>query len=79
MSCKIIINMSACRQIKLCRHGAPVSYAMPTVRKRKLANCRGIRRMHLRSNVSACEQAPARQFGSDAHGSNLRAKQEKIS
>jgi len=29
----------------------------------------GIRRMHFRTNVSACVQAPISQFGSSAHGS----------
>ena len=32
--------------------------AMPTDSQDKLAHCRGIRRMHLRSNAPACEQAP---------------------
>ena len=40
----------------------------------QLARCRGIRRMHLNSNMSAREQAPVSQFGSSAHGSLLRAK-----
>ena len=31
---------------------------MPTTRN-KVARCRGVRRIHLRSNMSACEQAPA--------------------
>ena len=39
-----------------------------------VAQCRGVRRMHLNSNMSACEQAPVSQFGSSAHGSLLRAK-----
>ena len=47
---------------------------MPTGSQDKLAHCRGIRRMHLNSNMSACEQAPVSQFGSSAHGSLLRAK-----
>ena len=47
---------------------------MPTGSQDKLAHCRGVRRMHLNSNMSACEQAPVSQFGSSAHGSLLRAK-----
>ena len=47
---------------------------MPTGSQDKIAHCRGIRRMHLNSNMSACEQAPVSQFGSSAHGSLLRAK-----
>ncbi|MDD6202853.1 MAG: hypothetical protein PUB13_07950, partial [Lachnospiraceae bacterium] len=39
-----------------------------------LVRCRGVRRMHLNSNMSACEQAPVSQFGSSEHGSLLRAK-----
>ena len=46
---------------------------MPTGLQDKLAHCRGVRRMHLNSNMSACEQAPVSQFGSSAHGSLLRA------
>ncbi|MBQ8591787.1 MAG: hypothetical protein IJ485_03435, partial [Lachnospiraceae bacterium] len=52
---------------------AKIHEAMPTGSQGKLAHCRGIRRMHLNSNMSACEQAPVRQFGSSAHGSLLRA------
>ena len=44
------------------------------IRKLALTHCRGVRRMHLNSNMSACEQAPVSQFGSSAHGSLLRAK-----
>ena len=44
---------------------------MPTGSQDKLAHCRGIRRMHLNSNMSACERAPVSQFGSSAHGSLL--------
>jgi len=47
---------------------------MPTGSQDKLAHCRGVRRMHLNSNMPACEQAPVSQFGSSAHGSLLRAK-----
>lgn len=47
---------------------------MPTGSQDKLAHCRGVRRMHLNSNMSACEQAPVSQFGSSVHGSLLRAK-----
>ena len=39
----------------------------------ELAQCRGVRRMHLNSNMSVCEQAPVSQFSSSAHGSLLRA------
>ena len=46
---------------------------MPTGSQDKLAHCRGVRRMHLNSNMSACEQALVSQFGSSAHGSLLRA------
>ena len=34
-----------------------------------VARCRGVRRIHLRSNVSARERAPSSQFGSSVHGS----------
>ena len=44
---------------------------MPTGSQDKLAHCRGVRRMHLNSNMSACEQAPVSQFGSSAHDSLL--------
>ena len=44
----------------------------------QLARCRGIRRMHLNSNMSAREQAPVSQFGSSAHGSLLRAHRKDI-
>ena len=46
--------------------------AMPTLAN-EFARCRGVRRMHLNSNMSDCEQAPISQFGSSAHGSILRA------
>ncbi len=48
------------------------------VRKLTLTHCRGIRRMHLNSNVSACEQAPVSQFGSSAHGSLLYANSQFV-
>ena len=41
-----------------------------------LVRCRGVRRMHLRTNVPARVRAPGSQFGSSAHGSLLRAKKE---
>jgi len=40
----------------------------------KLAHCRGVRCMHLRTNAPACVEHPAVTFGSSAHGSLLRAK-----
>lgn len=52
-----LVGVSPCRQ----------------TRKLALTRCRGVRRMHLNSNMSACEQAPVSQFGSSAHGSLLRA------
>ena len=48
-------------------------FAMPTDSQAELARCRGVRRMHLRTNIPARVQAPGRQFGSSAHGSLLRA------
>ena len=48
-------------------------YRHADTHKLALVRCRGIRRMHLNSNMSACEQAPVSQFGSSAHGSLLRA------
>ena len=47
--------------------------AMPKLAN-EFARCRGVRRMHLNSNMSGCEHAPISQFGSSAHGSILRAK-----
>ena len=52
--------------ISPCRH----------TRKLTLARCRGVRRIHLDSNMPAREQAPGSQFGPDVHGSLLRAKFE---
>ena len=49
-------------------------YRHADTHKLALVRCRGVRRMHLNSNMSACEQAPVSQFGSSAHGSLLRAK-----
>ena len=48
-------------------------YRHADTHKLALVRCRGIRRMHLNSNMSACEQAPVSQFGSSAHGLLLRA------
>ena len=48
-------------------------YRYADTHKLALVRCRGIRRMHLNSNMSACEQAPVSQFGSSVHGSLLRA------
>ena len=48
-------------------------YRHADTHKLALVRCRGVRRMHLNSNMSACEQAPVSQFGSSAHGSLLRA------
>ena len=53
-----LVGVSPCRQ----------THKLPLVR------CRGVRRMHLNSNMSDCEQAPISQFGSSAQGSLLRAK-----
>ena len=53
----VLVGVSPCRQ----------------TRNLALTRCRGIRRMHLNSNMFACEQAPSHQFGSFAHGSLLRA------
>ena len=40
-----------------------------------LVRCRGVRRMHLRSNATACVQAPDEQYlDTVQHGSLLRAK-----
>ena len=49
-------------------------YRHADTHKLALVRCRGVRRMHLNSNMSACEQAPVSQFGSSAHGSLLHAK-----
>lgn len=49
-------------------------YRHADTHKLALVRCRGVRRMHLNSNMSACEQASVSQFGSSAHGSLLRAK-----
>lgn len=49
-------------------------YRHADTHKPALVRCRGVRRMHLNSNMSACEQASVSQFGSSAHGSLLRAK-----
>ena len=46
--------------------------------KLALVRCRGIRRIHLNSNMSAREQAPGSQFGSSAHGSLQRARGGEI-
>ena len=51
-------------------------YRHADTHKFALVRCRGVRRMHLNSNMSACEQAPVSQFGSSAHGSLLRAKSQ---
>ena len=51
-------------------------YRHADTHKLALVRCRGVRRMHLNSNMSACEQAPVSQFGSSAHGSLLRAKSQ---
>ena len=49
-------------------------YRHADTHKLALVRCCGVRRMHLNSNMSACEQASVSQFGSSAHGSLLRAK-----
>ena len=43
----------------------------------RVARCRGIRRIHLNTNMPTREQAPGSQFGSDVHGSLLRAERKK--
>jgi len=47
------------------------SLAMPTLAS-KLTHCRGIRRIYLKANMPAREQAPGSQFVSSVHGSLLR-------
>ena len=49
-------------------------YRHADTHKLTLVRCRGIRRMHLRSNMLSRVQAPGRQFDSSAHGSLLHAK-----